>query len=99
MNNHKIVGFGGNFINTEISSCPREMAGLISGQGYFYCKKACDQNNHAEVEACLSAGDSAVDGTLYLIGHTYACDDCIKVIKEHGIKKIIICDTQKIIEL
>ena len=39
------------------------------------------------------------DATLYLIGHTYCCKDCMKKIKQSEIKKVIICDTGEVIEL
>jgi deoxycytidylate deaminase len=98
MNNKRIVGFGGNFINNEeVKSCVRE--GFASGDGYEYCAFVCNQNNHAEVEACLNAGELTKGGTLYLIGHTYACNDCMDFIKKSGIVKVIICDTGEAINL
>ena len=63
---------------------------MKSGEGYELCKDVCWQPNHAEVNACIDAGALAKGGTLYLIGHTYCCDACKKIIKEAGIKKIVI---------
>ena len=68
--------------------CPRK--DMKTGEGYELCKDICKQTNHAEVNACFKAGEGARGGTLYLIGHTYCCDDCKKVMDEYGIKKVVI---------
>ena len=78
-----------NEIHADIEECPRK--DLPTGVGYDLCKKVCKQKHHAEVDACLKAGKEAQGGTLFLIGHTYCCDACKKVMDEHGIKKAIIC--------
>lgn len=79
---------GSNWVNDEQAVCPRE--GMKSGEGYHLCKEICNQPSHAEVDACLQAGENARGGTLYLIGHTYCCDNCLRVMKEHGIKDYVI---------
>jgi len=68
--------------------CPRK--GMKTGEGYELCKNVCKQFYHAEVSALKKAGKNAKGGTLYLIGHTYCCDECKKAMKKAGIKKIII---------
>jgi deoxycytidylate deaminase len=79
-----LVSIGTNEIhNNQLTECPR--AGMKSGRGYELCKNVCKQGHHAEVDACLKAGEEAKGATLYLIGHTYCCDDCKRVMGEHGI--------------
>ncbi len=79
---------GSNWCESSQEECPR--GNMKSGEGYHLCKEICKQGNHAEVDACIKAGKDAKGGTLYLIGHTYCCDNCKKVMKEYEIKKVII---------
>jgi deoxycytidylate deaminase len=84
-----LVSIGTNEIhNNQITECPRK--GMKSGEGYDLCKTACQQGHHAEVDACLKAGEEAEGATLYLIGHTYCCDSCKQVMEDHGIKRVVI---------
>lgn len=62
---------------------------MPTGVGYELCKSICDQPAHAEVAACLAAGEAARGGKLYLEGHYYACDNCKHVAAEHGVEIII----------
>ena len=80
---------GSNWCANPQEECPRY--DMKSGEGYELCKEICKQHAHAEVDACLNAGEKAKGGTLYLIGHTYCCDNCKRVMEEHGIQNIIIC--------
>lgn len=89
MKDNQLISIGTNEINSDISECPRK--GMKTGEGYELCKSICKQNHHAEVDACLKAGERAKGATLYLIGHTYCCDNCKKIMDEHGILKTIIC--------
>jgi len=61
------------------NECIRSKFKIPSGQGY---DKACF-NVHAEQEALLEAGlQRAKNGTLFLAGHKFMCNDCtLKVIK------------------
>ena len=61
---------------------------MKTGEGYELCRSVCGQKHHAEVDACLKAGERARGGVLYLIGHSYCCDNCLSVMKEHGIDDI-----------
>ena len=79
---------GSNWCANPQETCPR--GDLPTGEGYELCKSICDQQSHAEVDACLNAGLRAEGGDLYLIGHTYCCDNCKEVMKQHGIKNIYI---------
>ena len=84
---------GTNWCAAPQGECPRK--DMPTGVGYELCKDVCKQHAHAEVDACEKAGTLAREATLYLIGHYYCCDDCKKVMKEAGIKKIIICDRKE----
>ena len=82
--------WGYNKCNNPQNTCPRDLNNCKTGEGYEMCKAICQQINHAEVNACLSAGKKANGGTLTLYGHYYCCDNCKKTIKDYGIKTIII---------
>ena len=86
--NGKHFWVGSNWCANPQKVCPR--ADMKTGEGYDLCKSICGQDHHAEVDACLKAGLYANGATLYLIGHTYCCDNCKAVMKEHGIKHTII---------
>jgi hypothetical protein len=79
---------GSNWCLTPQDECPR--GDMPSGEGYNMCHDTCRINGHAEVEACNKAGDNADGGTLYLVGHSYCCDDCKEVMAAHEIKEIVI---------
>lgn len=79
---------GSNWVENQQSECPRK--DLPTGVGYELCKNICNQPYHAEVDACHQAGKGAEGGTLYLIGHTYCCDDCKKIMDLFGIKEVVI---------
>jgi len=79
---------GTNYCDNEQEKCPRE--DMKTGEGYDLCKNICEQKHHAEVAACLEAGEDARGGTLYLIGHSYCCNNCKEVMNKHGIKKVVI---------
>jgi deoxycytidylate deaminase len=81
---------GSNWCENPQETCPRK--GLETGVGYELCKSICGQQNHAEVDACLKAGENARGADLFLIGHYYCCDGCKAVMNEHGIKSIRIFD-------
>ena len=81
---------GTNWCETPQKECPRK--DLPSGEGYEMCRDICHQNAHAEVDALLKAGTDARGGTLYLIGHTYCCDNCLKAMQEYGIEKVNFCE-------
>lgn len=85
---------GSNHCDNPQDKCPR--GEMQTGEGYELCKSACGQHNHAEVDACLKAGKGAEGADLYLIGHYYCCDDCKKIMREHGIKNIYIFDKEKV---
>ena len=88
-----IINNGEFWVGTNSCDCPQKVCpreGMKTGEGYNLCKDVCKQKAHAEIDACLKAGKKARGGTLYLMGHTYCCDECKKVMKEYGIKKVVI---------
>ena len=80
--------YGTNWCASPQHECPRKE--FPTGVGYELCKSICKQKYHAEVDACINAGDNANGGTLYMIGHYYCCDDCIRVMKQYGIKRVVV---------
>jgi deoxycytidylate deaminase len=86
LNGHRYVGT--NHCLTPQKTCPR--GDLPTGVGYELCKTVCNQDGHAEVNAARIAGDVAKGATLYLEGHTYACDNCRKHTFSAGVAEIII---------
>jgi deoxycytidylate deaminase len=89
MKHNQLISIGTNSIDYGISECARK--DMPTGVGYELCKSICKQKYHAEVDACIKAGENAKGATLYLIGHTYCCDNCKKVMDEHGILNVIVC--------
>jgi len=79
---------GTNFGNNAQSVCPR--ADLPTGVGYELCRDICQQEAHAEVVAIRRASAMTKGATLYLEGHTYACDSCKRAAEKAGIAEIII---------
>lgn len=63
--------------------CPRE--GMPSGVGYELCRDVCGQAGHAEVRALEAAGSGARGATLTLVGHSYVCGGCLRVMRERGV--------------
>ena len=85
---------GSNACRNPQDKCPRE--GIASGSGYELCEEVCKQICHAEVDACIRAGKEAEGGDLYLIGHTYACDGCMHVMREHRIRNLYVVSDLRI---
>lgn len=71
------------------TTCPR--ADLPTGVGYEMCRDICQQPAHAEVNAIRKGRRYTFEGaTLYLEGHTYACDSCKAAAAAAGIREIVI---------
>ena len=81
------VFIGYNGCNKEVLTCPR--VGMESGYGYELCDIICSQVHHSETGACKQAGIEANGSTIYLLNHTYCCNNCIEVMKEYGVKQVI----------
>lgn len=69
--------------NEHTEPCKRE--GYPTGVGYELCD-GCNYPNHAEYKAIQGLSG----GTVYLLGHTYACEPCKKAIEEANMKLIIV---------
>lgn len=81
--NNGEVFIGSNWCEKPQKECPRK--GMKTGEGYHLCSEICGQKFHAEVDACLNAKKKANGGKLYLYGHYYFCDNCIKTMKKYGL--------------
>lgn len=68
--------------------CPR--SGMATGRGYELCREVCGQHSHAEINALRLAGPNANGATLFIEGHTYACEPCRQAASEAGIIEIVI---------
>jgi len=91
--------FGANWMsNGEVTVCPRVTLNCASGTGYELCSDVCNQDFHAEVaaiDACINAGVSPAESTVYVVGHTYCCDNCIETMTLNGVAAAIIIDSGK----
>mgnify|MGYP003740357159 CR=1 FL=1 len=88
------ISMGTNNIMNPVFSCPRIEQGCKTGEGYNLCKEICEQKGHAEEVALTQYPQGVYKGaTVYLIGHTYACKECIDLMRSSGINELIICDT------
>lgn len=82
---------GSNWCENPREVCPRTDNPVVeNASDYTLCKTVCKQRGHAEVDACINAGENARGGTLYLIGHTYCCDSCKNTMANYGIMHTII---------
>ena len=79
---------GTNYCRNAQATCPR--AGLPTGVGYELCRDICDQPAHAEINALAAAGEKACGATLFLEGHTYACQPCIHGCDAAGIVQMLV---------
>lgn len=73
-------------------TCPRDAAGFETGEGYELCKSVCKQVGHAEevaIETAEAAGADIEGATLYLEGHTYACEKCKNSALLRGIEIVV----------
>jgi hypothetical protein len=69
--------------NEHKEPCKRE--GYPTGVGYELCP-GCQYNNHAEFKAV----QGFKGGTVYLVGHTYACEPCKKAVADAGMDLIVV---------
>ena len=84
---------GRRFIGENDCAAPQVVclrAGMATGQAYHLCRDICRQTGHAEINALRLAGAAAQGATLFLTGHTYACDDCTAAAREAGVAAIVI---------
>ena len=67
--------------------------GMPTGEGYELCS-GCDYANHAEIkaieEASAALGSDLSGATLFLLGHTYACEPCKAKAEAYGLNILIV---------
>lgn len=104
VNNDQIVGTGytgsprGEDNCCDVGVCERDRLQIKPGERYELCKSV-----HAEMNAIISAGrERTIGATIYIVGHdmktdkmiaTKPCLLCHRMIKNAGIKEIILSDT------
>lgn len=74
---------GTNHCNNAQAVCPR--GDMPTGVGYEMCRDICQQPGHAEMQALVNAaleGEAVAGGVIYIEGHTYACNSCLKTLAE-----------------
>lgn len=77
-----------NHLSVDPGVCPR--AEYPTGEGYDLCASVCGQQAHAEIRALSLAGKKARGATLYIEGHTYACESCMRAADEAGIADVVV---------
>ena len=95
-----IIKNGNNFIlgsnrcENPQKECPRK--DMKTGEGYDLCESVCKQENHAEIDVCLTAGvDKAKGGDMYILGHYYSCDHCKEIMEIYGIKNVYFINSKE----
>jgi deoxycytidylate deaminase len=81
-----------NFCHKPQATCPRDDAGMKSGEGYHLCREICEQPGHAEpnaIELARVLGQDTEGSTIY-VDYTWVCDNCKNDAKMAGVKDIII---------
>lgn len=66
--------------------------GMPTGEGYELCD-GCNYSNHAEIKAIEKASVLGADisgATLFLLGHTYACEPCKAKAEAYGLNILIV---------
>jgi DNA (cytosine-5)-methyltransferase 1 len=81
------VFIGENWVRNQQKACPR--LGMKTGEGYHLCREVCDQFGHAEIDLIASAGGDLKGADVYILGQTYACDDCRKALITANVGRII----------
>jgi len=77
-----------NYVLSPQATCPR--GAMPTGVGYHLCQEVCHQVGHAEANALRIAGRYAKGATMYLEGHSYACESCKHRAAFAGIREIVI---------
>lgn len=81
------VFIGTNDCEIPQTVCPRQH--MKTGEGYELCVSVCRQTGHAEINALKFAGNKASGSTIYLQGHTYACEPCKQAAANAGATIIV----------
>lgn len=70
-------------------TCPRDVQGYGTGEGYHLCQQVCGQQGHAEQVAVRNMKGRR-GGMAYLEGHTYACESCKEALRSVGVHVLVI---------
>lgn len=79
---------GTNCCRTPQAICPR--AHLPTGHGYEMCRDICHQVGHAEVVVLQAAGELARGAKLFVEGHTYVCEPCLRAAQRAKVADVLI---------
>ncbi len=87
---NKIVASGTN-AGIRVAVCPRVIEKCPTGTGYHHCKTICQQEGHAEEQACkdfLAKKLDPTNATIYLWGHWWCCTNCWTWMQKLGLAKV-----------
>lgn len=71
--------------------CLRKIFNVPKNGWYWFCPGCALSHNHAEMVAIRNMTtklEQNNNSTLYILGHSYCCDNCLKHIKKANIKNI-----------
>jgi deoxycytidylate deaminase len=79
-----------NYCLTPQSTCPRDIQGYKSGEGYHLCKQICNQPGHAEENVIYFAKKEGanVRGGRIVVDYSWICNNCKSVCNDNGINKV-----------
>jgi dCMP deaminase len=93
--NQKLLGAEfRNIFLTHLNVCPRKLIGFRSGEGLDFCSAAHCETNAISLAAKI--GRSVNNGIMYCNFHDISCRECAKLIKNAGIKKVVLADEPRI---
>lgn len=82
---------GAHYVATNHTRCPQSVCprkDMPTGVGYELCRDVCQQPGHAELNVIKLAKKKCCGATLYIEGHTYACEECKAAAVAAGIVEI-----------
>ena len=82
-----LCGIGNNDTILQDGECLQKQE-----EDYESCE-FCGQLHHAEESAIINCTENAAPtkgATLYLYGHTHACENCVDLMELYGIKRLVI---------
>ena len=96
---NEIIGRGSNQATLKLKwfnkwhkkHCLRKIFRVPKNGWYWFCPGCALSKNHAEMIALRNMTkqlDKDSDATLYILGHSYCCDNCLKHINKANIKNI-----------
>jgi len=101
-----VVGHGSNqatlkfkwLINWHKKNCLRKIFKTPKNKFYWFCPGCALYRNHAEARAIRSLCEIQPENNLelFLYGHTYCCENCLKQISKYNITKLTFAQNDKI---